>query len=213
MKPTLLLSVPALIIAFSTACGPSNGGFKLPAGESVQALLFSEEVTLPEEILEAVQDSSGKVVLVDIRTPAEFANGHLLNAVNIPAQDVLEPASRKLWRNTETTFYFYGNTQLDANGPWMILRQMGFTNIRVLQGGLSYFADFSDSSFLKLEDETARYDYASIFSKAVEDAAKANAPAPKPVAAEKTKTIVPQKRPKLEQPAVKQPVVQEEEGC
>jgi len=209
MKP--IYSILIFLIILAASCSRPSKHFDLQVEDAVKAMLFSEEVTVPEEIMEAVQKNSGSVVLVDVRTPAEFAEGHLLNAINIPSQHVLEAASCKLWRDEETTYYLYGNTQLEANGPWMVLRQLGYENIKVLQGGLSYFADFSDSSFLKLEDETARYDFASVFSKAIEDAKKANAPAPAPVIKTQPKTIVPQKRPKIEQP--KTAVEQEEEGC
>lgn len=169
-------------------------------------MLFSNEAVAPEEIMEVVQKDSGSIFLVDIRTPAEFANGHLLNAVNIPAQHILEGPWLKLWKEKKTTYYLYGNSQLEANAPWMILRQMGYDNVRVLQGGLAYFSDFSDTSFLKLEDETARYDFAAVFSKSVEEVQKANAPLPKPESKPFPKTILPKKRPKVE-------VVEEEEGC
>ena len=42
----------------------------------------------------------------------------------------------------------YGQSQLEANGPWMILKQMGYQNIKVLLGGYHYFTtgplDFYD---------------------------------------------------------------------
>ena len=208
MKPITLFSFLALLIALAQGCSRTYDGFKLPVQDSVQALLFANEATMPEEIIEAVEKDSGAVVLVDIRTPVEFAEGHLLNAVNIPAQHVLDPAAKKRWKDEKTVFYLYGATQLEANGPWMVLSQLGYTNIRVLQGGLAYFADFADSSFLKLEDETARYNYAEIFSKNTEEIQKAKAPAPKPGVAEKPKTIVPEKKAKPEPAAV-----EEQEGC
>lgn len=208
-KSYLILSV--LIFISVLGCG-KNGKFQLSATDAVQAMLFSEEVVVPAEIMETVQAAGDAAVLVDVRPPSEFVLGHLLNAINVPSQHVLEPEYRKLWKKEGITYYFYGADQLEANGPWMVLRQMGYTNIRILQGGLGYFADFSDSSFLKLEDETARYNYAEVFSKAVEEANKINAAAPKPEAAPaKPKEVVPQKRPKLQQPAVQE--AEEEEGC
>lgn len=209
----IIKTILAASVLLAFGCGNNHDEFKLNTEESVQALLFSDEVVIPDEILDVVQKQSDTYVLVDIRPPSEFAEGHLQQAVNIPAQHVLEPQYEKLWKKSEVTYYFYGSDQLEANAPWMVLRQLGYENIRILQGGLGYFADFSDSSWLKLEDETARYDYASIFSKAKEEAEKATAPATAPISSPaRPKEVVPQKRPKLPQPAVQQ-VEEEEEGC
>jgi rhodanese-related sulfurtransferase len=202
--------IALILAAILASCGGNGDGFKLSIDESVTALLFSQDGITPEEIMEAVNEGNEAVVLVDVRSPGDFIYGHLQNAINVPTQQVLEPSSMKLWKKSEVVYYFYGATQAEAHAPWMILKQLGYDNIRVLQGGMAFFADFSDSSFLKLEDETARYDYAAIFSKAIEAAEKANAPAPKPEAAPQQaqpKKVVPQQRPKIPVPD------EEEEGC
>lgn len=201
----ILVVVSGMVLA---SCSKKNKHFELSIGETIEAFLMSDNVVVPDEILDVVQKEDANYVLIDVRSPAEYAAGHLQNAINVPTQHILEPEYQKLWTDETTTYYLYGNTQLEANTSWVVLKQMGHSNIRVLQGGLSYFADFSDSSWLKLEDETARYDYASVFSKVIQDAEKAIAPAPKPsVVKEAPKVIVPEKRPKLEQPTA------EEEGC
>lgn len=40
--------------------------------------------TTPKEAYAALSNSQGKSVYLDVRTPAEFAAGHPINAVNIP---------------------------------------------------------------------------------------------------------------------------------
>ncbi|MBK7410091.1 MAG: hypothetical protein IPL49_20775 [Saprospirales bacterium] len=202
-----LLSFFAACLVMAS-CSNRADHFELSIQETVEAFLMSDNVVMPEEILNKVQNEGASLILVDVRSPAEFANGHLQNAINVPTQHILDAEYEDIWKDDATTYYLYGNTQLEANAPWMILKQLGYSNIRVLQGGLTYFADFSDSSWLKLEDETARFDYADIFSKAIQDAEQSIAPASKPAVQERQKVIVPQNRPKLEQPAV-----QEEEGC
>lgn len=209
MKVRILLVLMVVSGMLLVSCRNRNKHFELSIDDTIEAFLMSDNVVVPDEILAVVQKEGANYVLIDVRSPAEYAAGHLQNAINVPTQHILESEYLKLWKDTATTYYLYGNTQLEANTPWMVLKQMGYPNIRVLQGGLAYFADFSDSSWLKLEDETARYDYASVFSKAIQNAEKVIAPAPKPeVVREAPKVIVPQKRPKLEQPAAA-----EEEGC
>lgn len=211
MRSNLLFALFIMLATFFMAsCSSPGDDFGLSIEDSIDAFLTSEDVVLPEQILEAAQQEGGDFVLVDVRSPAEYAAGHPQNAINVPGRDILEPEFIELWDQTNTTYYFLGNNQLEANTPWMILVQMGYSNIRVLQGGLAYLEDPSSSSDTQMKDEIARYDYAAIFSKAVENAEKINAPAPKPVVAKKRpKVIVPKPKPK---PA---PVIEEEEeeGC
>ncbi|MDV7392584.1 rhodanese-like domain-containing protein, partial [Arthrospira platensis SPKY1] len=143
MKYIPISALLLTVLALWTGCNGKADQFKLSVDESIQALLFSDEVVVPDEIMEAVQKNGSNAVLVDVRSPAEFEKGHLENAVNIPTQHILGPENIKLWDQSEVTYYLYGQTQLEANSAWMILRQLGYTNVRVLQGGLSYFADFS----------------------------------------------------------------------
>ena len=34
----------------------------------------------------------------------------------------------------------YGNIQTDANGPWMMLKQLGYTDVKVMLGGYNYYS-------------------------------------------------------------------------
>jgi 3-mercaptopyruvate sulfurtransferase SseA len=45
-------------------------------------------------------------------------------------------------KKDSVTVILYGKDQLEANGPWMLLRQLGFDNVKVvLLGGYDYMAD------------------------------------------------------------------------
>ena len=65
----------------------------------------------------------------------------------------------------ELLLCLYGEDQLQANGPWMLFRQVGFENVKILLGGFQYYAEHKDdllstkddNSFLKGEP---RFDYA-----------------------------------------------------
>lgn len=207
MKSKILYPIFISLVAFFiVSCSHPGDEFALSTEQAVDALLTSDQVVLPAQILD---QENADFVLVDVRSPAEYAAGHPQNAINVPSRDILEPQYLELWDKAETTYYLLGNTQLEANTPWMVLVQLGYTNIRVLQGGIAYLANPSDTTGLNLEDEAARYDYAAIFSKAIENAEKTIAPAPKPVVVKnRPKVVVPKPRPK---PA---PVEEEEEeGC
>jgi 3-mercaptopyruvate sulfurtransferase SseA len=59
----------------------------------------------------------------------------------------------------------YGEDQLQVNGPWMLFRQAGFENVKVLLGGYRYYIENKDSLGVVKENtlylkELQRYDYA-----------------------------------------------------
>lgn len=69
-------------------------------------------------------------LLVDVRTPAEFAEGHVKGSVNIPLDSV--PAKLSEFNNQKNIVVFCrsGNRSAQAKA---ILEQNGFTN--VINGG------------------------------------------------------------------------------
>ena len=44
------------------------------------------------------------------------------------------------YKNKDITVILFGDDQQEANAPWMILSQLGYTNLKVLEGGYHYFA-------------------------------------------------------------------------
>jgi 3-mercaptopyruvate sulfurtransferase SseA len=70
-------------------------------------------------------------------------------------------------KDKNVTVVLYGDDQLQANGPWMLFRQVGFDNVKVLLGGYNYYvqhkdnlaATKSDTSYLK---GVPKFDYAEM---------------------------------------------------
>ena len=62
---------------------------------------------------------------------------------------------------------FYGNDQSQANGPWLLMTQLGIKNINVLAGGYEYFILRNNSAYIAADSvycaEKAKYDYALVF--------------------------------------------------
>ncbi len=130
-----------LVFISVLGCG-RNGKFQLSPTDAVQAMLFSEEVVVPAEIMETVQAAGEAAVLVDVRPPSEFMKGHLLNAINVPAQHVLEPEYRKLWKKEGVTYYFYGADQV---------MERSFAKEEAELS--AFFGDLNPDRFVALDDE------------------------------------------------------------
>lgn len=78
---------PALFAALSlTAC---ERGQAEPVSEEAAAAIQVDEI---DAAVMATRIASGDIVLVDVRTPEEFAEGHIEGAVNLPL-DTFDPAA------------------------------------------------------------------------------------------------------------------------
>lgn len=103
------------------------------------ALLNSGEGEIsPAELQQMLQDKTKTVVPVDIRSEIEFSRGHIEGAVNIPAYDLLGKRSLRFFKKLSKDngmAVLYANTQSEANGQYLLLKQVGIENAGILQGG------------------------------------------------------------------------------
>lgn len=197
------LAVLIAVTLLLSGCSFNGPHYEATPEEVLSTVLADEYLVAPED----AQALEGEALFVDLRSPAEFARGHIDNAVNIPTQNLLDPGNKFRLNDPNKRIILYGASELAANGPWMLLRQLGYENIQVLQGGYDYWSDLEVSG--NYLTETARFPYDSLFQLATqrtqmeEEALRA-----KPVVVNQTPTaqkeIVPQK---------KKVVEEEEEGC
>ena len=129
--------------------------------------LFSIYQVTPEEAMEWMYDST-LAVFIDLRSKEVYNEWHLENAINIPTHNLLSPDFKSDfdgWLKDSLTVVLYGNSDIEANAPWMLMYQLGYTNARLLLGGYSYI----DRLYLdeleegeSFEPEVAKFDYAAI---------------------------------------------------
>jgi rhodanese-related sulfurtransferase len=77
--------------------------------------------------------NQGKVILLDVRPPAEYQHGHLPQAVSIPVAD-LPHRLNELPRDRTIVCYCRGDFCLFADEAVAILRENGYHAVR-LEGG------------------------------------------------------------------------------
>jgi rhodanese-related sulfurtransferase len=109
-------------------------------------------------------------VFIDVRTPYDFVRGHLDQAVNIPYNNMLSEENRGIFdklKKENVVVILYGNDQSQANAPAMLLRQLGYSNVRILAGGYTAITAPADSLGNKniIPAETASLDYAAEMKK------------------------------------------------
>jgi rhodanese-related sulfurtransferase len=96
----------------------------------------------PLSLFELMSKNPAGIVVVDVRSSDEFSKGHIEKAKNIPVRELLTDKSISFFaelKKINSVAVLYGEDQLQANGPWMLLRQIGIDNVKMLQGGYSFY--------------------------------------------------------------------------
>ncbi len=90
----------------------------------------------PSEFVQTLQDDP-QVMLIDVRTPAEYAGGHIANSVNINVEEI---ASRLDEIPRDKTIVVYCRTGRRSARAAQILRNAGYNVIYDLGGILDWQA-------------------------------------------------------------------------
>ncbi len=120
-------------VGFDKVVGYIQGGFDSwqQSGEKVDLIIDVEADELAMDI-----PFDDHLIVVDVRKETEFADGHVKDAVNLPLNDINDPA---LMANIEDTDNLYvhcagGYRSVIASS---ILKKQGFHNLRNVVGGWS----------------------------------------------------------------------------
>ncbi len=146
----VLIFVLVIVIGLLTLNRPDLK-FTLTINETLEQGSFTEDEIFPEDLVGIIEMEEPGYAIMDIRSPFEFIKGHISGAINIPTNNLLDKENIKMFKQyaaDSVVVIMYAQDQLDANGPWLILKQMGYNNIKVLLGGYHYFTtgplDFYD---------------------------------------------------------------------
>ncbi len=165
IKPRILLTSVIIILALVIAMVPENTTqpYKLTAGEMLEEIQFGTEMIHPDELADWLVNDDPSIQLIDVRTPQEFEVFHLDNAINIPVADILSEEWVDYLDQGIRMNILYSNGTTAAHKAWMILRQLGYENNYVLQGGLNYWTETilnpTAPRVTSPDDEFARYDF------------------------------------------------------
>lgn len=139
--------------------------YALTPSESLALLNAPALVITPEKAVALLKDSAGKTVIIDVRNSIAFDRGHVKNAINIPVRELFSKKNKTVLRDIEKagqTALLYGETEQQANGPWLMLRQTGFKNILLFTGSYAQFDHDSLTKLLPQYSETPLIDTAAL---------------------------------------------------
>ncbi|MDX1934260.1 MAG: rhodanese-like domain-containing protein [Capsulimonadales bacterium] len=88
----------------------------------------------PAEV-EAILDRGDEVFVVDVREPRAFREGHISEAISLPADDFADRYSREISPDDPVIVVCQrGQTSVAAAG---FLASQGFTNVSTMEGGMN----------------------------------------------------------------------------
>jgi len=149
----VLFIVTLIIIGFITISRP-DFEYAYSMEESLSQVLSLEDEMSPDEAMEIVYDETAGYQFVDIRNPFEYVKGNIEGSKNIPFQNFLKDEHLNFFDQMlkdSITVVVYGWDQTEANGPWMMLRQLGYNNVKILMGGYGFYSGETFDMFSESE--------------------------------------------------------------
>ena len=133
-------------------------------------------------------------VLIDVRGPYDYDKGHLPNAINMYAPELLNDDNSDILESIQEdnkNIVLYSNHPDDALAPFMVLQQLGVTNLKILPIELSYNKTELITKTVSLEKSNA--DIAAFIEESVK---KAMAKPKRVVKKAPPKKVIPKKKKK-----------------
>jgi len=118
-------------VGFNKVQGYLEGGFEAwkKSGEDIDVIIDIE----PDELMMDLPFDD-KIVVLDVRRPTEFADGHILDAVNLPLNEMNDPGSMSNI-NEDQNLYIHCSAGYRSVIAASLLKRQGIHNLRNVVGG------------------------------------------------------------------------------
>ena len=132
-------------VGFDKVQGYLKGGFEAwkNAGEEVDMIIDVE----PDELLMDMPYDKNLVV-IDVRKPAEYAEGHLPGAVNLPLDDMNDPGAMAAINETDNLYVHCAGGYRSVIAASLLKRQ-GIHNLRNIVGGWNKIKELEKVEIVK----------------------------------------------------------------
>lgn len=97
--------------------------------------LYRSKNNITKDEMKFMLKNYSNVVLLDVRSPQEFVEGHLKNAINIPTYEIYSKAP-KIIVDKETIIIAYCTVGIRSENAIRILKKLGYKNLYHLEEGL-----------------------------------------------------------------------------
>ena len=200
LEKTKRISLAAVLSILLIAIGLLN--YKRPSylySQNTETTLSKMDTT--DYLVSPVELEAGNYVLVDVRNPFEYQKGHLPDAVNIYAPELLSPENTDLLRERsggDKPILLYGNDPNETLPVFMMLCQLDMGPVKILESKNYFEKDRLKTVYSEVEKNTP--DIQAFISESVKKASEQKASQPKKPAPAPPKKVVPAKKKKKKMP-------------
>ena len=165
MRPIKLLGLFFIPMGLIIAAVPQNktNPYKLTAEEMLNEVNTRNQFVTADAVADMIVNKDPVLRLIDVRSQDEFEKFSLPGAINIPSANLLSEEYTDILNQNVKMNVFYSNGTLAANEAWIIVRQLGYENNYVLEGGLNYWFDTilnpQKPASTNPDEEFAKYDF------------------------------------------------------
>jgi glyoxylase-like metal-dependent hydrolase (beta-lactamase superfamily II)/rhodanese-related sulfurtransferase len=135
-------------VGFTKVIGYVKGGFEAwkAAGEEIDMIINVEADELAMDL-----PFDENLVVLDVRKPAEFADGHVKNALNVPLNDLADPLNMSAIEESQNVYVHCAGGYRSVIASSMLKRH-GIHNLRNIMGGWN---NIKENGKIKTEKENS----------------------------------------------------------
>ncbi len=134
----------------------------------------------PGELLSIIEDTSIKVIMLDVRDEVDYNIFHILDAQHVPLSEIDSKVADLHFEPANAVFVLMSNDEAAATEAWKVLVAEAVPNVYILEGGINnWIATFGDDNLTKRFNAGAGNDeLCYIFDSAIGDRYAASEPDP-----------------------------------
>ena len=132
-----------------------------------EAIANREMYIHPGELLDTFHDHKLNLVMLDVRSEADYNLFHLLDAVHMPPEEIPAAVNDLIAMPANTVIIVMSNDETAATEVWKALSAQAVPNVYILSGGINNWLDTFATDFeegfcgerIKAEDEQLRFEF------------------------------------------------------
>jgi rhodanese-related sulfurtransferase len=132
-----------------------------------EALANREMYIHPGELLDTFHNHKLNLVMIDVRSEADYNLFHLLDAVHMPLEEIPAVINDLIAMPANTVFVVMSNDETGATEAWKTLTAQAVPNVYILSGGINNWLDTFTTAFeedfcgrvIKAEDDQLHYEF------------------------------------------------------